>query len=417
MKSMLGSLAGLVLLGSSLAAAPLVTITITGGKDNLKNAIVVAPLPVKPPADSDVIRLTAADGSSYSAQAAPSRLLAADSSGFELQIKVPELKPGQTLVLKGDLGASMQAKPVFAWRETDGLEELTFGPRLVLRYFHKPFDPKATPPKMETGNPTSKPYHHLFAADGKTIVTNDASGMYPHHRGIYYGFNNITYGDKKADVWHCRKNEHTAHEKVLAAVGGWLFGRQTLQIGWIGQDGQPFASEKRELTVYNLNMWAEGSALIEFDSVLTTPLDKVHLDGDPQHAGFHFRANSKMEKNTKETYFIRPDGKGEPGKETSWDPKTKKGPVNLPWDAMSFMLDGKRYTVVYLDHPDNPKEGRASERCYGRIGSYFEFDLAKDKPLKVRYRLWFQEGEPTVEQCAALSKAFTAAPTVKIETP
>ena len=154
--------------------------------------------------------------------------------------------------------------------------------------------------------------------------------------------------------------------------------------------------------------------MIDFASELTTPLDKVHLDGDPQHAGFHFRANSSMEKNTKETVFIRPDGKGKPGEEKNWDPKTKMGPVNLPWDAMSFVFDGKRYTVVYLDNPDNPKESRTSERCYGRIGSYFVYDLTKEKPLKVKYRLWFQEGEPTVEQCEALSKAFVANPTVKV---
>src|SRR5262249_19664265 len=145
-------------------------------------------------------------------------------------------------------------------------------------------------------------------------------GQYPHHRGIYFGFNNISYGDgKKADVWHCRNGEHTTHEKILSTEAGPLFGRHTLQIAWNGQDGKLFANEKRELTVYNL----PGGKLIEFDSILTTPLDKVRLDGDPQHAGFHFRANSAMEKNTKETFFIRPDGKGAAGVEKNWVPKGK----------------------------------------------------------------------------------------------
>ena len=81
---------------------------------------------------------------------------------------------------------------------------------------------------------------------------------------------------------------------------------------------------------------------------------------------------------------------------------------------MSFVLDGKRYTVVYLDHPDNPKEARQSERAYGRIGTYFEYDLTKEKPLKVKYRLWFQEGEPTVAECEAMSKAFTSPPSAKL---
>ena len=62
--------------------------------------------------------------------------------------------------------------------------------------------------------------------------------------------------------------------------------------------------------------------------------------------------------------------------------------------------------VVYLDHPDNPKPARSSERDYGRFGSYFVADVTKDKPLKVKYRLWIQPGEMTVEQCEAAAKAL-----------
>jgi hypothetical protein len=78
----------------------------------------------------------------------------------------------------------------------------------------------------------------------------------------------------------------------------------------------------------------------------------------------------------------------------------------LPWDAMSFVLDGNRYSVAYLDHPANPKEARFSEREYGRFGSYFEYNIEKDKPLLVHYRLWLQEGLIQPERVAALSHDF-----------
>jgi hypothetical protein len=419
------SLAAVLVLFAAVTAAPdsTVSFTVTGGKQDAKNVLVTVPVPGQQKGVSSPA-VTPGDGTFLRAQFAPARLLLAAPEGkssdpppvtSEITVLIPELKAGQALKLTGDLskepGVSKnpEAMPRFAWKDADGLEELRLGDRSVLRYFHKPFDAKLTDPKNATGNPTSKPYHHLFAPDGKTIVTNAADGMYPHHRGIFFGFNNISYGGKKADVWHCRNNEHTEHVKVLASEAGPLFGRQTLQIAWLGTDGKEFASERRELTAYNV----PGGTMIDFASVLTTTLDKVRLDGDPQHAGFHFRASAAMEKNTKETFFIRPDGKGKPGEEKNWT-KDKGGPVNLPWDAMSFVLDGKRYTVVYLDHPDNPKEARQSERCYGRIGTYFEYDLTPTKPLRVRYRLWFQEGEPTVEQCAALSQAFIDPPKVKV---
>src|SRR5262249_59918429 len=107
-----------------------------------------------------------------------------------------------------------------------------------------------------------------------------------------------------------------------------------------------FATEERELTAYAV----PGGTLIDFASILKTDLKSVKLDGDPQHSGFHFRANMDVANKTKgETYYLRPDGKGQPGETRNWeakkpDPKT----VNLPWDAMCFVLDGKRYTVLRI---------------------------------------------------------------------
>src|SRR5205823_5762922 len=98
----------------------------------------------------------------------------------------------------------------------------------------------------------------------------------------------------------------------------------------------------------------------------------------------------------------------------NWDPKTKKGPVDMPWNAMCFGLGGKRYTVAYLDKPTNPKEARFSEREYGRMGSYFEYEVTEKKPLLVNYRLWLQEGQMTGEQVAALSAGFVDPVTVTV---
>lgn len=294
----------------------------------------------------------------------------------------------------------------FEWKDAEGDHPvLTFDGKKVLEYVHAPFDPKLNAPKKDGAltNPTIKVFHHLYDETGTVRLTNGPEGQYPHHRGIFFGFNRISYDGKKADVWHCRDGESQRHVKTLSHHSGPVSGSHEVKLTWNGQDGEPFATEVRELKITA----EKGGRLIEFNSTLTTDREKVRLDGDPQHAGFHFRANAEVEKTKGETYFLSPDGKGEKGKEVNWEPKGKKGPVNRPWTAMSFMVGGKRYTVVYLDHPDNPKEARQSERAYGRVGTYFEYDLTKDKPRKVKYRLWVQEGEVTAEQCEALSKAFT----------
>ena len=39
-------------------------------------------------------------------------------------------------------------------------------------------------------------------------------GKYTHHRGLYFGFNRISYGDGlTCDVWHCKAPAFQNHEK------------------------------------------------------------------------------------------------------------------------------------------------------------------------------------------------------------
>jgi hypothetical protein len=174
-----------------------------------------------------------------------------------------------------------------------------------------------------------------------------------------------------------------------------------------------FAHEMRSVTAHK----RAGGWLIEFASRLETADGRpIRLDGDPQHAGFHFRAAQEVAaKTASETYFVRTDGNGVPGETRNWDAASRDAAMNAqcenrPWLAMSFVIDGKRYTVLYMDHPDNPKPARYSERDYGRFGSYFFAEVTKKKPLHIRYRMYVREGELTVAECAALQRDFIASP-------
>lgn len=298
------------------------------------------------------------------------------------------------------------------WHDTPGKStELRFKDRPVLRYMYEAVDNSS----KERRGETYKVYHHVFDPEGDRLLTKGPGGLFPHHRGLFYGFNKISYGDKQqADVWHCNNGEWQEHVKVISQEAGPLFGRHRVAVDWHGRDGKVFAKEERELTAYTMadaNKTPRGiedlgaGTMIDFTSKLTSTVGPLKLDGDPQHAGFQFRASQEVpDKTAKQTYYLRPDGKGEPGKFRNWP--QDKGHENLPWNALSFVIEGQRYTVVYLDHPKNPKPARYSERDYGRFGSYFVAELDEGKPLTVQYRVWVQRGEMTVAQCEALSKAF-----------
>ncbi len=308
------------------------------------------------------------------------------------------------------------AAPVFHWVEVPGQSfDLHYGDQMAVRYMCAPFD-DSTPRRRDE---TYKPFHHVFIPDGSVQLTKgDPDGLYPHHRGLFYGFRVVTYGGgKKCDIWHCTEGTHQTAEGLISQHADAESGGHVVAIDWHGREGEVFAHEKRGLEVHKM----PGGLVIDFTSRLETADGQpIHLDGDPQHAGFHFRAAQEELTNSKEAdqnkdkkiYFLRTDGKGKVGETRNWDAASKDAKMNedttnRPWLAMCFELHGKRYTVLYIDHPDNPKPARYSERAYGRFGSYFVADVTKEKPLDIKYRVWVQEGEMTVDQCAAMQKYFS----------
>ncbi len=315
-----------------------------------------------------------------------------------------------------EIAAASDATPAMAWHKVPGkYTELRQGDRPIFRYMHRALDESTEQNRFET----YKVFHHLYSPSGEQLLTNGPTGeapyskevQYPHHRGLYYGFNRITFGaGKEADTWHCPKGESQQHVEFLAEEVGEDFGRHRLAIHWHDREGEVFLREQREVTA---TVGPEGT-VIDFVSTLEPATEgTVYLDGDPQHAGVQFRAIDQVAKSTADqTYYLRTDGKGKPGEFRNWNHTNLDDPINpectnRPWNALSFVVGDQRYTVLYMDHPENPKPAYYSERDYGRFGSYFVTEVTKEKPLTVKYRLWIQEEEMTLDTCEAFSREFT----------
>ena len=399
------SIAVLLCSTASALGASVFDITVAAGKYERAHVPVRVQVPPEQIGNEKIasVTLTGPDGKSIPAQWTGPGLIPGD--GSEIHFILPHLAAGESVRLKVTLSTEPPASAGgFAWRDQPGHHtDLVFGKRPVLTYHYERLDESTPASRVRT----YKVFHHLYSPQGDRIVTNglsdDPKVHSPHHRGIFYGFNRIGYGNgKSADTWHCTNGAYQEHTRFLASEEGPVLGRHRVAISWHGQDAA-FAEEERELTAYNV----PGGQLVEFASRLRSTAGRVRIDGDPQHAGFQFRAHNDVDAMTsQETIYIRPDGVGKPGETRNWDPQTRQGPVNMPWNAMSFVLGGKRYTVAYLDHPGNPKEARFSEREYGRFGSYFEYTMDEGKPLTVSYQLWLQEGLMKPEEVAALSKNF-----------
>jgi len=298
------------------------------------------------------------------------------------------------------------ARAGWSWTDTEGrTRDLWLDNRIVARYHYEPVDTSSP----ERRDETYKPFMHVFAWHSKTdYITKGAGGKFPHHRGIFYGFSRCSYTDnegkehEKVDTWHCRK-AHQVHREFLAERTTSDMAEIANRIEWIGDDGKPFASEERT----HRFTYRDGDLVLWFHSKLTPLVPRLTLDGDPQHAGFQFRATNEVsEKTAKQTYYIRPEsGKGEPGKTINWSAQNDtEATRDLPWKAMSFVTGGDRYTVLYVDSPSNPKPARHSERDYGRFGSYFVAEATPEEPVEITYRLLIRKGEIEAEEAASLAE-------------
>jgi hypothetical protein len=433
----------LALTTAALAQDDVIRIEVKGGKQGLENVPLTIPLSV-PKEYADLTEPIVVISKDVNRKGAIGQLTSPGimtdgvkptKEGFvrrDLHVVLPVIAANDTRELVVHLKSLPKQMVNFGWIEKKGeyadlaeiwkkkgeIEKVI----PVLRYMDRPYDNSS----KDAREKSYKVFHHLYDPAGKRFVTNGGFTddgatdpkklLYPHHRGICYGFMKCAYGPglkKKADTWHCTGDAHIAHEKTEAAESGPVLGRHRVLIGWHGEKNERFAEEERELTVYKL----PGGTLVEFASRLITTGGPVKIDGDPQHAGFQFRAANEVadKKQAAQTYYLRPDGKGKLGDTRNWDPKTKKGPVDLPWDVLSFVLDNQRYSVCYMNHPQNPKESRFSERDYGRFGCYFEHDLTEKTPLVVHYRLWLQNGEMTQAQAEALAAAFAAPPRTMVK--
>src|SRR5262245_7634991 len=275
---------------SARAASSSFEITVDAGPHERRNVPVRVPLPADRRGEIIAsVNLTGPDGKIIPVQLTKSGLLARGAE--EIHFILPYLRAGESVRMKVTLSSgSPPAAPGFVWRDHLGDRiDLLFGNRPVVTYHYHPLDESS----KESRDRTYKVFHHLYSPQGDRVVTNglpdDPKIHSPHHRGIFYGFNRISYGNgQTADLWHCGNGEYQEHDRFLAAEAGPVLGRHRLAISWHGKDKKKFADEERELTVYNV----PGGQLVEFASRLRASAGPVRFDGDPQHAGFQFRAHN-----------------------------------------------------------------------------------------------------------------------------
>jgi len=233
--------------------------------------------------------------------------------------------------------------------------------KVVARYMYA-YD-KSTPARLHE---TYKPYLHVFDPEGKAPITKGPGGDFTHHRGIFLGWMKIGHNGKTYDRWHMKGGE-IVHQKFLAQKADRDQATFTSLTSWNDGEGKPILQEERTQTIRPAP--GPGRLLIDFTTKLTAVNGDVTLDGDPEHAGVQFRPANEVVR--KDTVYVFPKEGAVPQKD-----------LDYPWVGETFTLHGKRYSVVEMSHPHNPKKTRWSAyRDYARFGAFPKADLGHiDRP-------------------------------------
>jgi len=343
----------------------------------------------------------------------PGQLVLVGDKKAELWWILPEIKAYKTSTWDAFLYDRRQQprairRKTFSWKDKKGeYLDLLFDGRKKTRYMYA-YD-TSTPQRVFE---TYKPLHHVFDAQGKNLLTNGPDGehpytkgiKYPHHRGIFIGWNRLEFGGQRFDLWHM-PGVAQVHRKFLELTAGPVLARSSSLINWNDKGGEAMIAEQRQVTVFRQN--EPTVLLLEFQSELKAVRGDVFLDGDPEHAGFQYRPHddvAKGAKDVKATYLFHKDG---------IEPKKDK---DLPWVGMSYGLNGRRYSVEHINHPDNPKPTIYSAyRDYGRFGTFFKKEIKAGETLTLRYRILVVEGEmPKREEMASKHSAFVNSPKVEV---
>ena len=385
-----GVLAIIVICGFSVASeAEQIRLKVSGAKVDCVDVPVhtVIDLPASfanvPVEEIEVgLRQTSRGGARIYGKLIPGQIVKSSDKKAELWWVVPQAEAGSTTRWTAALNRREKAdKDVFSWRDKEGdYLDLLFGGRKVTRYMYA-YDTSSPQRTFET----YKPLHHVFDAQGKNLLTNGPDGeypytkgiKYPHHRGIFIGWNRLEFGGQRFDLWHM-SGVAQVHQKFLEMVAGPVLARSKSLVHWNDKNGEAMIAEQREVTVFRQS--EPTVLLLEFHTKLKAVRGDVFLNGDPEHAGFQYRAHDDVAKGGKEvkaTYLFHKDG---------IDPKKN---YNLPWAAMSYGLNDRRYSVQHMNHPDNPEPTIYSAyRDYGRFGAFFKKEIRAGKTLTLRYRIW-----------------------------
>jgi len=238
---------------------------------------------------------------------------------------------------------------------------------------------------------TYKTYLHVIDPATGNLLTSGPTGRYPHHRGIFIGWSELTVDGNAHNFWNFDGGARMVHDGFEAVQSFQRTGTLTSVNNWITPAEETVIEETRAMTFAEPPSEVDdGVVVIDFVSTLTAVDSAVELLGDPEHAGIQYRPHNDVNANESAEYVFPEDAF------STQNPSNDQvnGKEGLRWAAQTHTIREQDYFVHHMNHPDNPSDTVYSAyRSYGRFGAFFEKTIPSGESLTVRYRFLVARGD------------------------
>jgi len=230
--------------------------------------------------------------------------------------------------------------------------------------------------------PRSNYIHPLFGPQGEQL-TLDWSLDHPHHRGIYWAWPEVQYQGKTADL-HALQNVFARPTGKIKIRNDNNYAEIHAQNRWLWEDKTPIV---REITTIRASRADEQGRYIDLTYTFTPLVDGVTLARRETnlYGGLNIRLSpiNQMEL----SHYADPAGTQS---RAAWQSATGNwNDTSTPTVLAVFeKADNPDYPGDYIQYPDLPW----FQPTFPRAGTRYE--LMKDQPLVLRYRLWIRPGPP-----------------------
>jgi len=242
-------------------------------------------------------------------------------------------------------------------------------------------------------------FHPIYDLDG-VVITDDFPKDHFHHRGLFWGWPEVTVGGKTYDPWACvgmqqRFKRWLAREArpdcaVLGVENGWFIGEESVI---------------RETVEARIHRRTDTGRALDVTVTLEAEKEPVSMSGRHEankgYGGFTLRYAPR-----RDASITLPTGRIE----------KDAVQVKSPWADYSakFGTGDAVSGVAIFDHPKNPNHPTTwLTRYYGVLNPTWPaletVELVRGKPVTLRYRLWIHRGDCAAGKVAEAHAEWLAA--------